>query len=251
MTLEGSPHRPMGPQRCQPIQILYYTVFPPKGREPWHAMGTPPGSALFIMVLAPAHGFAPVATIGPSLRDDETVERSYHQSASYEFSGVKETILSKKKYWLFWQDVIEGPGKSIPEVLLMAKTLLFLLLTMCWAASACFGQAQREEKKLIQVKPSYHEASYVPPAGDQPADSVSPLPPTPREQMYIFWILGKMLSFPIDKTESFIRERINRITKGPEVKPAAASATANPFSSVNWKEIPPAPPARAAGVAKP
>jgi hypothetical protein len=162
----------------------------------------------------------------------------------------KQSFL-KKKYWLFWQDVIEGPGKSIPEVLLMAKTLLFLLLTMCWAASACFGQAQREEKKLIQVKPSYHEASYVPPAGDQPADSVSPLPPTPREQMYIFWILGKMLSFPIDKTESFIRERINRITKGPEVKPAAASATANPFSSVNWKEIPPAPPARAAGVAKP
>ncbi|MBI4966084.1 MAG: hypothetical protein HY913_22585 [Desulfomonile tiedjei] len=133
----------------------------------------------------------------------------------------------------------------------MAKILLMLLPVMLWAASACFGQAQKEEKKLIQVKPSYHEASYVPHAGDQGPGPVFPAPPTPREQMYIFWILGKMISFPIDKVESFIRERAARPAKGAEAAPAAAASAPNPFNSVNWKEIPPAPPAKASTAAKP
>lgn len=126
----------------------------------------------------------------------------------------------------------------------MAKTFLLLLPIMLLTASVCFGQAQKEEKKLIQVKPSYHEASYVPHAGDQGPGPVFPAPPTPREQMYIFWILGKMLSFPIDKTESFIRDRLTRSSKGAETAPAAASSSPNPFNSVNWKEIPPAPPVK-------
>jgi len=147
--------------------------------------------------------------------------------------------------------VIDGPGKLFPEVLLMAKTVLLLLPIMLWTALTCFGQAQMEEKKLIPVKPSYHEASYVPHAGDQGPGPVFPAPPTPREQMYIFWILGKMLSFPIDKAESFIRERINRPSKGAETAPAAASSPANPFNSVNWKEIPPAPPVKASATGKP
>jgi hypothetical protein len=130
----------------------------------------------------------------------------------------------------------------------MVKTLLLLLPMMLWTASACVGQAT--EKKLIQVKPSYHEASYVPHAGDQVASAEFPAAPSPRDQLYVFWILGKVLSYPIDKTESFIRERLSRSSKGPEAAPAAAASTPNPFNSVNWKEIPPAPPVKASATGK-
>jgi hypothetical protein len=133
----------------------------------------------------------------------------------------------------------------------MSKILLLLIPIMLWTASACLGQAQEEEKKLIPVKPSYHEASYVPHAGDQGPGQVFPAPPTPREQMYIFWLVGKMLSFPIDKVESFIRDRTTRPSKGAETAPAAAASAPNPFNALNWKEIPPAPPVKAAATAKP
>jgi hypothetical protein len=131
----------------------------------------------------------------------------------------------------------------------MAKTFLLLLPIMLWTASTCVGQAT--EKKLIQVKPSYHEASYVPHAGDQGAGQMVPAPPTPREQMYVFWILGKILSYPIDKTESFIRERFARSSKKIKAEPASASSGPNPFNSVNWKEIPPAPPVKATASSRP
>jgi len=147
--------------------------------------------------------------------------------------------------------VIKGHGKSLPEVLLMAKIFLLLLPIMLWTASICVGQTQKDEKRLIQVKPSYHEASYVPHAGDQGAGQMLPAPPTPREQMYVFWILGKILSYPIDKTESFIRERFARSSKGIKATPASAASSPNPFNSVNWKEIPPAPPVKAAASGRP
>jgi hypothetical protein len=126
--------------------------------------------------------------------------------------------------------------------------LLFFSLTLLWIAPAGLAQAENTGKKLIPVKPSYHEATYVPQAEQPAADPTMPPPPTPREQMYVFWILGKMLSYPIDKAESYVYS-FKRKPK-PQVEgaptPATASATPNPFSSVNWNEIPPAPPASGA-----
>ena len=43
--------------------------------------------------LGPCPRVCTVATIGPSLQDDESVEKSWRQSKTYEISGVKETIL--------------------------------------------------------------------------------------------------------------------------------------------------------------
>jgi len=126
------------------------------------------------------------------------------------------------------------------EVVVMPKTLLILFLTMCWTVSPSLGQADKSEQKLIPVKPSYHEATYVPHAGEQPVRQTGP---TPRDQLYIFWIVGKLISYPVDKVEAFIQDRFRGARAGT-AQPAAAPSSANPFSSVNWREIPPAPPAQ-------
>jgi len=119
----------------------------------------------------------------------------------------------------------------------MTKSSILVLIVALMTVSVCF--AEPAEKKLIPVRPSYQEAAYVP----QKAEAEDDLP-TPRDQMYVFWILGKVLSYPIDKAEeyvdSFIRNR--RIKAVPASSPAQATGS-NPFSSANWKEIPPAPPA--------
>jgi hypothetical protein len=125
----------------------------------------------------------------------------------------------------------------------MAKTSLIVVMCILWGASACF--AQSAEKKLIPVHPSYHEATYVPQSEKAAYDL-----PSPRDQMYVFWILGRVLSFPFDKAESFIDSWKQKRKASPAASaiPAAAPA-ANPFASVNWEQIPPAPPA--SGVATP
>jgi hypothetical protein len=118
----------------------------------------------------------------------------------------------------------------------MAKSPGVATLIILWAVSACF--AEPAEKKLIPVYPSYHEAAYVP----QKAEVVDDLP-TPRDQMYVFWILGRVLSFPFDKAEGYIESFKNsrKVKAVPAAAPAQSKAP-NPFAFSNWKEIPPAPP---------
>ncbi len=130
----------------------------------------------------------------------------------------------------------------------MSKALLTAFLILLLAVSLCLAQAENAGKKLIQVKPGYHEATYVPQAEQPAADPNVPPHPTPREQMYVFWILGKMLSYPIDKAESYVYSFTKKSKPQPDGAPTRATATAtpNPFSSVNWSEIPPAPPASGA-----
>ena len=127
----------------------------------------------------------------------------------------------------------------------MRKISLIAFLILLWTAPFCLAQTASSGKKLIPVKPSYHEATYVPQAEEPAADPTVPAPPTPREQMYVFWILGKMLSYPIDKAEAYISNSFKKKEK-PRVEgaptPATATSAQNPFSSVNWSEIPPSPP---------
>jgi hypothetical protein len=123
----------------------------------------------------------------------------------------------------------------------MTKTLALLSVVILLAVSVCFGQSQNSDKKLIQVKPAYSEATPEPQPQAQ-IDPYAPAPPRPRDQLYVFWILGKLISYPIDKVESYIYKiRSDRNREGAPV-PASAGSDRNPFSSVNWREIPPAPP---------
>lgn len=124
----------------------------------------------------------------------------------------------------------------------MARTFLMLLFMFLCTVSVGMAQSTNQDKKLIRVTPSYSEASYVPEKARHPN---SPPPPTPREQMYVFWVLGKILSYPLDTAESYISTWLNRRQNAPLATPASAGAAPNPFSTMNEREIPPAPPALA------
>jgi hypothetical protein len=101
-----------------------------------------------------------------------------------------------------------------------------------------FIDAQAENGKLIPVKSP--ESVTVEPKNE--AKEEYPMP-APRDQMYIFWALGRVISFPVDVTESFIRNRFKKepVKEGSPVK-ASAGEQKNPFDNINWREIPPAPP---------
>jgi len=125
----------------------------------------------------------------------------------------------------------------------MPKISLPLVLIILWGACACYGESGTTDRKLIPVKPSYHEAAYVPESQVPAADSTETRPPTPREQMYVFWILGRILSYPMDKAESYIRQRLTKPALKPASAPAKAAPASSPFDSMNLGQIPPAPPA--------
>ena len=78
----------------------------------------------------------------------------------------------------------------------MRAILLISFLVLLWVASLCLAQAESPGKKLIPVKPSYHEATYVPHAEEPAADPTLPPPPTPREQMYSILDPGQNAELP-------------------------------------------------------
>jgi len=121
----------------------------------------------------------------------------------------------------------------------MTTRLLPFLVIVAWVVLSSVAHAQSPGKKLIQVKPDYAEATYVPQAEYGPDGQQ---PPTPREQMYVFWIAGRILSFPIDQAEAYISALVKRFQAGPTLAPASAPAGPNPFANINTREIPPAPP---------
>ena len=119
----------------------------------------------------------------------------------------------------------------------MARTLLMMLLAALLVVPAHLAQADPPRTNLIQAKPQYLEATHVPSANQAQA---YPAAPTPAEPMYVFWILGKLISYPIDTVESYV----TKIREDWKAKPVPASATTgpNPFETRRLGQIPPAPP---------
>lgn len=124
---------------------------------------------------------------------------------------------------------------------MMGKILRIMVMGSCLLALPMHCLA---ESGLIPVKPSYAEASYTLSKTTDTPDIEAASTPSPKDQMYVFWILGKMLSYPVDKVESFIVSKMKRYSDSVAPSPAGASAQPNPFQSINWREIPPAPPAK-------
>jgi hypothetical protein len=122
----------------------------------------------------------------------------------------------------------------------MARTLGILLLTLLWLSTAAFGQSGKTDKNLIPVKAAADESLAEQQQSRSTASANGPEAPTPAEQMYVFWYLGKVLSYPVDAVESYIRNW--REAPKPVAVPASSSSKANPFESVKWTAIPPAPP---------
>ena len=123
------------------------------------------------------------------------------------------------------------------KVIISFSTLLLVVFSL--------GESLAENKspQLISVKPAYDQASSAPQNSSPAPNLDTQYPePSPRDQMYIFWLFGKIISYPIDKVESYVTKKLYSAEK-PKVVPAAAPVSAsNPFDSINWREIPPAPP---------
>lgn len=121
----------------------------------------------------------------------------------------------------------------------MSRRFVVVLLIAVWIVPACMAWAQTTDRNLIPVRPSYSDSD---PVTTKPRNPNGPPPPTPREQMYVFWILGRVLSYPIDTAESYISSWWERRWNQPVATPASAPAVPNPFNSIRTREIPPAPP---------
>lgn len=119
----------------------------------------------------------------------------------------------------------------------MARTFLILLFTVLWLVTAAFGQPGKPEKNLVPVTSA---ADETPSRQQQARTSDTPEAPTPAEQMYVFWYLGRAISYPVDAVEAYIKSWLT--APKPVAVPASASSASNPFDSVKWRAIPPAPP---------
>ena len=121
-------------------------------------------------------------------------------------------------------------------------TRICLIVSACLILSslAFLAGPAHPDDRLIRVKPSYQEASYSGRTPQMVEGFSETRAPSPREQMYVFWILGKVLSYPIDQLESFINQQRNKAVVTP-IK-ASASSSYNPFKEIEGREIPPAPP---------
>lgn len=125
----------------------------------------------------------------------------------------------------------------------MGRITRIVLLGTLWICLCCSVFAQTTDPNLIPVKPSYSEATYSP-RTQQDSETREFTPgPAPRDQLYVFWLLGKALSYPVDKAEAYIMSKLKKSPQEGRPTPAAAASSPNPFNSVNWREIPPAPPA--------
>ncbi len=105
-------------------------------------------------------------------------------------------------------------------------------------ASPMFVGADNDGK-LIPVQPGYQQAAYAPGKGPDAKRMLSDREPTPSDQMYVFYYLGKALSYPIDKVESAIFG-----SKEKKKKTKVAAPVIDPFEAAKLKQVPPAPPAR-------
>jgi hypothetical protein len=127
------------------------------------------------------------------------------------------------------------------EVVFVDRPLLIVLLVAVLVVPAYFAQAEPPKNNLIQAKPEYLEAAHVPTV-EPNTDPLYPPSPTPSEQMYVFWIMGKILSFPVDTLESYVTRLRGEWNAKAVAVPASAPAQPNPFEKRHIGQIPPAPP---------
>jgi hypothetical protein len=141
--------------------------------------------------------------------------------------------------------MIKRLQQSCVEVISMSRIGIIFGLIVFFAGVT---YAERTETGLIRVEPRFKEASYRPDARAKGAATrygrphfrvEDPPPPAPKDQLYVFWLLGKVISYPVDKVESLIF-RSDKI-KGDHV-PGPVIVNTNPFKKLNESEIPPAPP---------
>lgn len=146
---------------------------------------------------------------------------------------------NSKKLWNFIKNMISPLAKFRAGERGMHKLLVIITLIILMLPCGSYGKEAGTD--LIKVTPAY----MTPGAAGNPNsvntdDPFSAPPPRPRDQMYVFWILGKVLSYPVDTVEQFVTKKIRQVSLKPKTKSQAQPV--NPFDSVDIREIPPAPP---------
>jgi hypothetical protein len=132
------------------------------------------------------------------------------------------------------------------------RILFILLLSAICIIAGHAVAADKPGNNLIPVRPSYEEA-VAEPSSQADENDVYPRPATPAEQLYVFWFLGKVLSYPVDTLEAYISKvRADWQSKPePTAVPAAAAVGPNPFDTRRLGQIPPAPPVRSGPADRP
>jgi hypothetical protein len=126
----------------------------------------------------------------------------------------------------------------------MARMLAVLMAAVLTVALVGLAAADPRNTKadgnLVRIPAPQDETTdaYGQPA---PADPMNPPLPTPADQMYVFWFVGKVISYPVDIAESYVSQAWDRWNKKPVMVPASAPAD-NPFTAIERGQIPPAPP---------
>ena len=125
----------------------------------------------------------------------------------------------------------------------MPKICVILVLVIFCGVTQCLGEARQGDSILVRITPSPQQSDPAPDDQQAVSQPMGPRAPTPKEKLYVFWILGKMLSYPVDRAEKYIRGKLEGFSRQPVAVPAASPTTANPFDTARQRDIPPAPPA--------
>ncbi|MGC8658390.1 MAG: hypothetical protein ACP5U1_04890 [Desulfomonilaceae bacterium] len=125
----------------------------------------------------------------------------------------------------------------------MKKAIVICSVIILTAVISISSSAENKNPELIVVKPATSQpAKEIPVEGS--VDNGQYANPSPREQLYVFWLLGQVISYPIDKIESYVTKKLYSLEM-PKLVPAAATnarPSVSPFDALNRREIPPAPP---------
>ena len=122
----------------------------------------------------------------------------------------------------------------------MSRWLLILIAATLVLCSVLASQAENQRRNLVPVKPGTQIDAEA--AEQSRAAAARQGQPTAADQLYVFWVLGKLISYPFDAAESYIRRYREGADEDAQAVPAAAPGSSNPFDAVRLGQIPPAPP---------
>lgn len=121
--------------------------------------------------------------------------------------------------------------------------IVFIAVFLTIAQVGLTVASPREDRTsgtLIRIPPPHEESENGPDQGSTP-DSATPPVPSPADQMYVFWAVGKLISLPVDIAEACFTRLRQRFTQKPVPVPASGVAE-NPFTAIERGRVPPAPP---------
>ncbi|MBI5570325.1 MAG: hypothetical protein HY914_10310 [Desulfomonile tiedjei] len=121
----------------------------------------------------------------------------------------------------------------------MSRWLLFFVTITVTLCAVLSSQAEDQRRNLVPAK---RAAEIDAQAVQQARPATANGQPTAADQLYVFWALGKLISYPFDAADAYIQRYREGSDSDARAVPAAAPGASNPFDAVKLGQIPPAPP---------